>query len=61
MSMMTVILFGFATTGALLVGLVGDHIGVPAALACGGVVITLVATTVGSRALAPAAVEEAAR
>src|SRR5437667_3267620 len=27
MSMMTVILFGFATTGALLVGVIGDHIG----------------------------------
>jgi len=59
MSMMTVILFGFATTGALLIGLVGDHIGVPAALACGGVVIIFVATAVGVRAPAPAPIEEA--
>ncbi|OLD42191.1 MAG: hypothetical protein AUI83_19465, partial [Armatimonadetes bacterium 13_1_40CM_3_65_7] len=50
MSMMTVILFGFATTGALLVGVIGDHIGVPGALACGGVVITVVAAAVGVRA-----------
>src|SRR5215470_17455502 len=50
MSMMTVILFGFATTGGLLVGLVGDHIGVPAALAVGGVVITIAAIALFVRA-----------
>ncbi len=44
MSMMTVILFGFATSGALLIGYLGDRIGVPAALASGGVVIALAAT-----------------
>jgi predicted MFS family arabinose efflux permease len=61
MSMMTVILFGFATTGALLIGLVGDRIGVPAALAAGGVVIMAAATLVLLRAPAPArgVVEEA--
>ena len=46
MSMMTVILFGFTTVGALGIGFVGDRIGVPRALAGGGVVIALVATAV---------------
>jgi len=50
MSMMTVILFGFATTGGLVVGLVGDHIGVPSALAGGGVVITIAAIALFVRA-----------
>jgi MFS family permease len=50
MSMMTVILFGFATVGGLLVGLLGDRIGVPAALAGGGVVIVLAAAAVLVRA-----------
>jgi len=50
MSMMTVILFGFATTGGLLVGLVGDHIGVPSALAAGGVIITIAAIALFVRA-----------
>ena len=50
MSMMTVILFGFATTGALGIGVVGDRIGVPQALAGGGVIIALVATAVLARA-----------
>jgi len=36
MSMMTVILFGFATAGALGIGFVGDRIGVPRALAGAG-------------------------
>ena len=53
MSMMTVILFGFATAGALRIGFVGDRIGVPRALAGGGVVIALVANVVG-RAPTPA-------
>jgi predicted MFS family arabinose efflux permease len=44
MSMMTVILFGFATLGGLLVGLVGDRVGVAPALAGGGLVVTLAAT-----------------
>ena len=44
MSMMTVILFGFATSGALLIGYLGDRIGVPSALASGGVVIAIAAT-----------------
>jgi len=50
MSMMTVILFGFATAGALLIGLAGDRIGVAQALASGGVVIAIVATAVLARA-----------
>ncbi len=56
MSMMTVILFGFATAGALLIGFVGERIGVPDALAAGGVVIVLVAVAVLARAEAPAPV-----
>jgi MFS family permease len=60
MSMMTVILFGFATTGALLIGFVGDRIGVPRALAGGGVVIVLAATAVLARAPAPAGAVERA-
>jgi len=59
--MMTVILFGFATAGALLIGFVGEHIGVPNALACGGVVIVVVATGVLVRAEAPAPVEQPVR
>src|SRR5437870_3178265 len=54
MSMMTVILFGFATAGALGIGFVGDRIGVPRALAGGGVVIALVASVVLARAPTPA-------
>jgi MFS family permease len=54
MSMMTVILFGFATTGALVIGFLGDRIGVPGALACGGTVILLVAgRSVARRGSAP--------
>jgi MFS family permease len=55
MSMMTVILFGIVTAGALLMGFAGDRIGVPQALAAGGVVIIL-ATGVLVRARAPEAV-----
>jgi MFS family permease len=36
MSMMTVILFGFATVGGLVVGTIGDRTGVPVAIAAGG-------------------------
>jgi MFS family permease len=36
MSMMTVILFGFGTVGGLVVGTVGDRVGVPNAIAAGG-------------------------
>ena len=50
MSMMTVILFGFATAGALMIGFLGDRIGVPRALAGGGVIIALVASAVLARA-----------
>ena len=54
MSMMTVILFGFAATGALLIGFVGDWIGVTRAFAVGGVVITTTATIRLLRGFAPA-------
>src|SRR5438034_9821828 len=54
MSMMTVILFGFATAGALGIGFVGDRVGVPRALAGGGVVIALVASVVIAHAPTPA-------
>jgi MFS family permease len=54
MSMMTVILFGVTNAGAVPMGLVGDRIGVPNALACGGVVVAIVALGVLGRALAPA-------
>jgi MFS family permease len=46
MSMMTVILFGFATVGGLALGVVADRIGVPGALAGGGGVIILAAAAV---------------
>ena len=49
MSMMSVMLFGFATVGGLVVGAIGDQIGVPRALAMGGIVITLAATAVLAR------------
>src|SRR5439155_1588407 len=41
MSMMMVILFGFITIGSLLLGALGDWIGVPAALASGGGVVAV--------------------
>ena len=47
MSMMSVILFGLTTLGGLLVGVVGDRVGVPAVLAAGGVVIALAAAALG--------------
>jgi len=43
MSMVTVILFGFSTTGGLVAGIIGDHLTVPWALAWGGVVTAAVA------------------
>jgi MFS family permease len=46
MSMLTVILFGFSTAGGLLVGALGDRIGVPTALAAGGAVIVVAACAV---------------
>lgn len=55
MSMMTVILFGFATSGALLIGYLGDRIGVQSAFASGGLVIALTATAAAFRPLPLAA------
>lgn len=49
MSMLTVIFFGFSTLGGLCLGVLGDRIGVPGALAAGGIVTTLVATTLAAR------------
>jgi MFS family permease len=43
MSMLAVLFFGFSTLGGLGLGLLGDRIGVPNALALGGVVTTLAA------------------
>ncbi|TMA34119.1 MAG: MFS transporter [Deltaproteobacteria bacterium] len=50
MSMMMVILFGFITVGSLLLGALGDWIGVPAALATGGVVVVVAGATALVRA-----------
>lgn len=43
MSMLAVLFFGFSTLGGLGLGLLGDRIGVPNALALGGLVTTLFA------------------
>lgn len=43
MSMLTVVFFGFATFGGVVVGIIGDWVGVPRTLAAGGVVTTLAA------------------
>jgi MFS family permease len=43
MSMVTVIFFGFSTLGGLVAGIIGDRVGVPVALATGGVVTAAVA------------------
>jgi MFS family permease len=50
MSMMTVILFGFVTVGGMVLGTIGDWIGVPSALAAGGVVVAIAGTTALLRA-----------
>ena len=50
MSMMTVILFGFATVGGLVVGTVGDRVGVPTAIAAGGAVVLAAALATALRA-----------
>jgi MFS family permease len=43
LSMLTVCLFGLPTLGSLLLGTLGDRIGIPHALALGGAVVALVA------------------
>jgi predicted MFS family arabinose efflux permease len=43
MSMITVIFFGFSTLGGLVGGLVSNRIGVPVAIAAGGVITTIAA------------------
>jgi len=49
MSMLTVVFFGFTTFGGLLVGLLADRIGVPAALAGGGGATMLAALGLAAR------------
>jgi MFS family permease len=49
MSMITVIFFGFATLGGVIAGTVGDRIGVPRALAAGGVVTAVSAAILALR------------
>jgi predicted MFS family arabinose efflux permease len=43
MSILTVIFFGLATLGGVIAGAIGDHIGVPQALAAGGLVTAVAA------------------
>jgi len=43
MSMLTVCLFGLPTLGALLLGSLGDRIGIPHALALGGAIVAVTA------------------
>ncbi len=43
MSMITVIFFGFSTMGGLVGGLVSNRVGVPVAIAAGGVITTIAA------------------
>ncbi len=50
MSMVTVLLFGFGTIGSLVLGMLGDHIGVPRALSLGGGVIVVAAVAALTRA-----------
>jgi len=50
MSMLTVIFFGSATLGGVIARTIGDRIGVPRALAAGGLVTTLAAAVLARRA-----------
>jgi len=60
MSVMTVILFGLATLGSVVVGFLGDRIGIEPALATGGVIIVMAAVAVLPRTRAfPGSVERA--
>jgi fucose permease len=49
MSMITVIFFGFATLGGVVAGAIGDRIGVPNALAGGGLVTAVAAAVLAAR------------
>jgi hypothetical protein len=49
MSMITVIFFGFATLGGVIAGAIGDRIGVPNALAGGGLVTAVAAAVLAAR------------
>jgi predicted MFS family arabinose efflux permease len=49
MSMITVVFFGFTTLGGVVVGAIGDRIGVPRALAAGGALTTFAAVVLARR------------
>jgi MFS family permease len=49
MSILTVVFFGLATLGGVIAGTVGDRVGVPRALAAGGVITTLAAIALAAR------------
>jgi len=49
MSMITVIFFGLATLGGVVAGAIGDRIGVPRALAAGGLVTACAAAALARR------------
>jgi MFS family permease len=49
MSILTVIFFGLATLGGVIAGAIGDHIGVPQALAAGGLVTAVAAALLARR------------
>ena len=49
MSILTVVFFGLATLGGVIAGTLGDRIGVPRALAAGGVITTLAAIALAVR------------
>jgi hypothetical protein len=49
MSILTVVFFGLATLGGVIVGAIGDRVGVPRALAAGGVITTLAAIALAVR------------
>ena len=49
MSILTVVFFGLATLGGVIAGTLGDRVGVPQALAAGGVITTLAAIALAIR------------
>jgi len=53
MSMITVVFFGFSTTGGLVAGIIGDRLTVPWALASGGVVTAAVAVVLARARTVP--------
>ncbi len=53
MSILTVVFFGLATMGGVIAGIMGDRIGVPRALAIGGLITALAAIALAVRQRAP--------